>query len=306
MSTTEEGLIWDRLLISICNSAVDPKPSCLLLLDPYSSTTRWIAIGPPEDLHVSGVGLFAADEWIYHLSITASFTTRLSVLERSTLALVHSCDLPQVQDPHSVCAFDGGLAIASTGTDEIHFYPLTEGEPSEKAEILWAASDAHTDTHHVNSLTVDGGRLLCTAFGPRGPGTWATADDGYVLDVATNEKLLTGLHQPHSLVMVDSEPFVCNSREGAVRRGEAVIAHTGGYARGLAFGRTGTMYVGSSFARTSGRQRDAFENPGDRGRLRGRCTVAALPLRGVRTEWDLSRRGFEIYDILVIEKGIHG
>jgi hypothetical protein len=291
-----------HLLVSICNVAANPRPTCLLRLDVETQRVQWIDVGA-EELLVSGVGICTDDRYVYHASVAqAGFVTLLTVLDRDTLKVLHVQRLPEVRDVHSLALMDDELFVAATETDEIVAYRLHDMEAVER-RMVWTPTGARQDTHHVNSLAVVNGELLCSAFGLKEGDSWVTAPNGYIYNVTRDERVLEGLRQPHSVVWHDDQLFVCNSQEGSVNTADGAVAYLVGYSRGLTFGPDGTMYAGTSLSRRPSQPTgDAvFLNPTGQGQLHGQCAVIEIPPSGGhRLEMGMSGHGSEIYDLVLL------
>jgi hypothetical protein len=274
----------------------------LLRVNTATQHGEWIDVGLGEVL-ASGVGICSDDRYVYHILVANSdFSTHVSVLDRGSLQVVNVQRLPEVDDGHSVVRLGEELIIVSSGTDEIVAYPLDDFELGP-SRVLWSPTGSGTDTHHVNSVTNLDGELVCTAFGPQENGSWASAENGYVYNVSTEELVLDGLRQPHSATCHDGELFFCNSREGSVNTCDAVVAYLYGYTRGLSFGPDGTMHVGTSLSRRPQGADDAmvFLNPSDVGDIHGHCAVVQMNVMGTnRLETTLAPFGDEIYDLFVL------
>src|SRR5690606_24900121 len=108
-----------------------------------------------------------------------------------------------------------------------------------------------------------------------------TPGAGEVMDVATGEVVVSGLSQPHSLVSVGEELWLCNSEASELwitRDGKRVRAVSlPGYTRGLAV-TDSAVYVGLSRSRN--------ESHATEGRRFDTAVVAVLDRA------DLSVRGF--------------
>ncbi len=291
-----------RLLVSICNVAANPRPTCLLALDLATGRRRWVDVGIGEPL-VTGTGLTADDGNVYHVSVTEmGFATKLTVLDRKTLAVRAVHALPEVADAHSIVLMGNEVCVASTETDEILAYPL-RGDDVGPGRVLWAPTDSHTDTHHVNSLAVVDAELFCSAFGPRSGESWSTATNGYVRNVSSGHNVIEGLRQPHTVARHDERLYFCNSMLGTLNDADGVAGFFSGYTRGLAFAPNGTIYVGTSLARrpmVSPVEGDLFANPSGEGQLHGRCSVVEIAPSGMRTEIGLAPMGTEVYDLLIV------
>jgi hypothetical protein len=230
------------------------------------------------------------------------------VLDRKSLEVLLVQALPEVDDGHSIVRFGDDLVIVSTGTDQVFAY-TTDGPRIGTPRLLWSPSPSgpKADTHHVNSVAVANGELLCSAFGPRDDGSWYTARNGYIRNLSTGELVLDGLRQPHSTIWSGGQLFFCNSLEGTVNTPDEVVAYLYGYSRGLAFGSDGTLYVGTSLSRRPRQDilgvsgANIFGNPSDAGDLHGQCALIRMTSSGAnRLELPMVPFGNEIYDILVL------
>jgi hypothetical protein len=292
-----------QLLVSITNVANRPRQSCLLRLDAVTQHGEWIDVGFGQ-LLASGTGICADNEYIYHVFIAnADFTSHLTIFDRHSLQVVHVQPLPEVVDGHSIVRSEQDLVVASTGTDQIIAYTLDGFELGE-ARVIWSPTDSGTDTHHINSLAVADGDLICSAFGPKEDDSWVTARNGYVCNISTDTEILDGLLQPHSAAWHDGQLFFCNSLEGSVNNQEGVVAYLFGYARGLTFGPDGTLYTATSLGRRpppASEDIGVFGNPGDEGELLGHCALVQMTEVGTnRLEKSMATFGNEIYDIVVL------
>ena len=300
-----DALERTHLLISFSNVASQPRPSCLLRLDLATQGAEWVEVGLGQ-LLASSAGICTDDKYVYHICIgNSDFSTYLTILDRHALQVVQVLPLPEVVDGHSLVQYGDDLIVASAGTDEILAYPLRGLELGE-ARIVWSPTDSGTDTHHVNSVAVSDGQLLCSAFGLKEePLSWSTARNGYVRNLTTDAIILEGLHQPHSVTWHGGQLFFCNSLEGTVNARDAVVAYLYGYARGLTFGPDETMYVATSLARRppQATSDDAvvFSNANDPGDVHGHCALIQMTVDGAnRVEVSMTPYGYEIYDIVVL------
>ncbi len=162
--------------------------------------------------------------------------------------------IDDLTDAHGVVWHDGMLVVASTVTNTVLWL-------SPAGDILrtWKAPGAG-DAWHLNSLVVDGERLLVCAFGRferhRGWAEHGAADrQGFVFDVETGETVTDGLTCPHDPLRLGGAWAVCNSRGHEVvfiddgRVVERVALD--GWTRGLAAD-DDHLYVGLSAHRGEG------------------------------------------------------
>jgi Domain of unknown function (DUF4915) len=292
-----------EVLISIPNVAGYPQPSCLLRMDVGNQRGQWIDLGF-DQLVASGLGICGDDKYLYHVYLASpDLSTHLTILDRSSLRVASVTPLLEVSDVHSIVRLDDELIVASTGTDQILAYRIN-GAELDTCRQVWSPTDSGADTHHINSLVVADGRLLCSAFGPKENHSWTSVRNGYIRDLTQDSIIVGGLRQPHSATWHDGQLFFCNSLEGSVNTSDDVIAFLYGYSRGLSFGCDGTLYVGTSLSRRPPEPSDdtgVFRNPGDPGELHGQCALIEMTERGTnRLEMPMAPHGVEIYDILTL------
>lgn len=154
-------------------------------------------------------------------------------------------------DTHDAVWHDGRLVVVSTSTNSLLW--LDRGGEVTRT---WTAP-GNGDAWHLNSLVVDGGRLLACAFGRfaehRGwaaPG--AARGRGTVFDVESGETVVEGLNCPHTPFRLDGRWAVCDSAENTlvVLEGGEVLMRVplGGWTRGAAI-LDDRVYVGVSARR---------------------------------------------------------
>ncbi len=292
-----------ELLVSFCN-LTRAGATALVRVDTTTRKIEPVPLGDPPDTIRGCTGIAMDAEHVYCVWIIDAERSYVSVLDRPTLMPVEVLMLPDVRDPHSIAAADGWIYIAATGTDEVRRVESARlGEPSE---VVWRATAEERDTHHVNSLLVLDGRLLCSAFGPKSADRWSTALDGYVADTTTGEILWKGIEQPHSLAVGPDGLYIAESRRARIKglhSGRTLYVE--GYARGLAFGPDRSLVAGSSPGRARSRSLGTIENPADAGELSGLLGLAiADGDAGAFQEdatIDLSSFQAEIYDVLVLD-----
>jgi hypothetical protein len=295
-----------RLLVSLCNLP-EPGPSGLLVVDPAepnSEDIRLLDIGATPGTVHGCLGLAATSEVIYCAWIGPGQASYLSVLARRTLAPLEVVPLQDISDVHSLCIEAESIYVVATGADEVR--RLDARRIEARSEVVWRATPAGRDTHHVNSIVASRGQLLCSAFGPKSGDRWSTALAGYVVDIRSNEILWTGIEQPHSLVTGPDDLYIAESRRQrvvALRSGRHFPVD--GYARGLAFTGPASFVAGVSQGRARSRLQGTIENPADPGDLGGACGLVIVSDGGENTakstvRIDLSAFGREIYDVAAV------
>lgn len=294
-----------RLLISICNVAANPRPSCLLRWDRASTECRLVDVAAKEML-VSGAGICVDDRFVFHVSITLEgFDSLLSVLDRETLQPVSVTRLDAVRDAHSLVRFGDELFVASTGRDEVVAYEIGADGSVGRSRVVWSPTSSGTDAHHLNSLAVFEGEVVASAFGPMERGSWAQPKNGYISSVTSGTVLVSGLRQPHSLCPAGSDLLFCHSQEGTVNRPDSEIVYLAGYTRGLTTSPDGGLLAATSRGRKPSQPADdrpVFLNPTDPGQsTSGSASVFEFWPGSDRTPeraLDLSWWADEIYDII--------
>ncbi len=224
----------------------------------------------------------------------------VAVLDARTLQVRGESVLPGALDVHSIAAWGDGIAVASSGTDEVLGYRYRDGRFSDRT-VLWAATGAGKDTVHVNGLTARGDRLVCCAFGPRRSESdlWSEAERGCVYDVAGGRVLLEGLGHPHSVTFFGDELLLCESSCRSFRSSERAIATLDGYTRGVARLGEASAVVGTSRGRVRSRSTARLLNPADDGIDSGECALHVVDHGGtVHRTVSLEAYGREVYDVL--------
>lgn len=153
-------------------------------------------------------------------------------------------------DLHDVLVDEESTYVVFTETNEV-----VQIDSARRAQQRWCFG-SEPDSAHVNCVAMHNSRLIASMFGSfsthRGY-KGATRHAGKVVDVNTGETLIEGLSQPHSLVVVGDQLWLCSSedrtlhiydRHFALQRQVELPAYT----RGLAVGEN-HVYVGLNRSR---------------------------------------------------------
>jgi hypothetical protein len=304
--------------VSFCNT-IQGAPA-LALVDVELSRAQVlrvpaeIAIGKAAGLAFSARHLFVVTsrkDGSARPSIQPPNTSVLFVFDRERLGLLSTYATAGVLDGHTLQVVQDGsqaagetlLDVVSTGTNQIVRLTL-RGAGVVQERVIWSPAEIQTgaDTHHLNSLATWRGRRLLSGFGAKSAGTWSSAREGFIEDVDTGERLLTGIHQPHSLLDVDGELAYCQSGTFTVHKMQSGVSQqVPGYPRGLT--RVGEhMFVGTSRARRVSKSSGLLTNRSEPGAATGWCTVARLSVETLEMDrvLDLDHMGFEIYDLIAV------
>jgi len=291
-----------RLLVSLCNLP-QPRSTGLLLIDDANDEIRWLDIGMPDESLAGCTGVWVGEDTVHCVATAVDGRTILSVLDRRTCSVLDVGYPENVKDVHSVAVIDGDTYLVSTGTDEVRRLP--RGSTAGATEVVWRATPAGADTHHLNSILPVDGRLLCSVSVPSRDS--AGARRSMAVDLHSGEIAWRGIEHPHSLAVGHNDLYIVESRRARIRslvRGDAFGVEA--YARGLAMAADGTGVAGVSRGRRGSRSLGTIENPGDDGEFTGTAglvwfsrTDGDAGFRHLK-ELDLSLYGTEVYDVIVL------
>ena len=161
--------------------------------------------------------------------------------------LIHEYTCRAIRDIHSIIWTPSGVYAVSSGNNAVFELGLADDGSVRNERLVWAVDEdlrvvrtiVEHDQHHVNSMVMHKGRLAVSLFATGRPG------DGRVVYIDTNETVMEGLYQPHSLQSLDGELVVCDSKRGEIVFGSGDRVQLGGYTRGLTWDDS-FLYVGSS------------------------------------------------------------
>lgn len=298
-----------KLLASLCNvhRTHAPPRIALLEIDPEMvEAPSPIAIDHPDAGNVIGItGLARHGDLV--AAVLQAAPSKVALLDKN-YELKAWYTTTNVRDGHSLTSFEGKLFIVSSGTDSlVELDPVTGRE-----RVIWKIGTEAKDNHHLNSVIVDAGRLLVSGFGPKKGELWSSADDGFVIDVATGEKVVQPIYHPHSLVARHGHLYWCVSSGVEVMGTDGLRLDTEhGYCRGLAFAGA-NLFVGSSKARTRSKSTGKIlsnvgDNPADHRLVEGGCEVLRYEFDSTTRSYQrrgsqaLDAFGGEIYDLLTID-----
>lgn len=159
---------------------------------------------------------------------------------------------PDHMDLHDLLWTQDGLYVVCT---KINAVVLLDAQWKEVRR--WTVA-GEPDSVHLNSVALVDGRPVASIFGRfatyRGYKE-GTRSAGCVIDLETDETLVQGLSQPHSLRVVDKQLWLCDSEAHRLCIYEdgklAMERDCGGYARGLLVD-DDVVYVGLSASRHGG------------------------------------------------------
>lgn len=276
------------ILATICN--IDKKSSSgLLLLDDDLSWCKSVVL-PPEVPPAGITGMAISDREL----ILVSQNGVVVVLDRETLALKGATPPVLSRDTHSILLHEGKLYVMATGLNAVVVLSFDNWKVSSE-QIYWNMCDIHhgVDIDHLNSLCLHEGKILISGFGPKSSRLWASAENGFVIDISSRRKLFEGLKQPHSLMSFHGSLLVCESAKCRVldlSNGKESVLD--GYVRGLCEGSKG-LYAAVSKGRTVSKSTGLVTtNPQDEGDRHG-CSGIFL----INRDTFLVSKVFEISDL---------
>jgi hypothetical protein len=301
-----------HVLVSFCNVARGGP--VLAIVDVATGEVRVLDV--PERLScLAGItGLTVLGRYLFAVTSRSNPTGRGSVdppgpslllaFDRTDLRLLHEHKCSTVFDAHSLWAWENELYVVSTGTDAVVRLGL-RGPEVIAEQVRWRPDPAGpaADVHHLNAICSWGGRLVVSGFGPKADLPWSSATDGFIVDVATGESVVSGVSHPHSLTEVDGALAYCESSSRAVRLvGRSGEQRLPGYARGMC--RVGDrLFVATSRARRVSKSTGALTSLHDAGaELQGGCTLIRLTddTLAIEEVINLEAYGGEIYDLLSV------
>ena len=285
-------MVAPLLLVSFCNTETATHPT-LLAVDPVS----WAITPLPRTVGAGATGICRIGDDVFVASDMPDAT--VSVLDARTMRVRNEAPMAGAQDLHSLVPWKGGVAAASTGTDEVLWYRY-DGKRFSGRTVLWAGGPDRTDTVHINGLAVHGERLVCCAFGAgfRDFDVWSDSQDGFVYDIVNARFVLRGLARPHTVTFLDGRLFLCESSLRNVRSADAPIVRLAGYTRGIAALPGGRIVVASSRVRIRSRSTGVYVDPETMGRFPGSCALHTVDVDGaVHETVSLAAHGGEVYDV---------
>jgi hypothetical protein len=296
------------VLITFCNQRSSPLHSlCALSLS--SGAVHWIDLSPlPEVYRESFAGICGVCRVGDQLVIaTQGAKPVLATVDMKTATLDSYLPLEGCKDAHSVVFQDGYVYVVSTGTNEIyraHF----QGGALKDEELYWQFPGVRYDRDeiHLNGMTVDGGRLICSCFGEKTEdGSWGT--NGRIIYLDTGEIIREKLKHPHTPLIAGNRLFFAESATDKVyayeksERGIWVLdkeLQLGGYTRGLAL-MDGYLLVGISASRKVSRsQKTVISDP----LYSPDAAVVTIDLVSYdqKSAVNLSLYGREVYDLMLL------
>jgi len=320
-----------KLLISVCHKAGKFIDSTgLLHADINTGIVRYLEFNSiPFAMSNTTYG----KKYINHAMITA---TGLTYHNRSPMATITSTLPPSLviidieckklidvwnvvcPDPHSILSYNNDLYVVGSGSNNLYKFDLDKcvrgpwnEDPhapcSKHSSIFYSESNEDTDVVHLNSAAVYQDDIYISAFGKRKDEFWRSADEGYIRNIKTGEKVAQVYH-PHSLVTRENSIYFCESCKSSVRnlKGEELILPELGYTRGLAF-KDDLMFVGTSQGRKVSKSTGIINNPADPGAIAGNCDIyiyrvgTTLNESKLLNKLDLSPWANEIFDILILD-----
>lgn len=294
------------VLISFCNipSLTTSPVLCMRIPKKRDEPISYapITLGFPE-LTTTATGLANGQGKVFVL-FNSQAKYFVAVLRESDLSPLFYQALPEVKDGHSILIVKDRIYVVSTGTDEIISYLILDNTLSEPC-VFWKASNAKSDTQHVNFIIELEGYIYISASGLKTGKFRASAQNGYVHNNTRDIRIKDGINHPHSLSVKKGRLYYNNSHKNTVCSlddGKEHF-HLNGYTRGLGRLSDEQICLSSSIGQKISKSTGFIANPHDPGEPAGECSfvVGSILTKEVIAQVDLSWLDPEIYDILVLQ-----
>ena len=227
-------------------------------------------------------GLWMSGDLIYRFSRSRHAVTGM---DKSGVRLM--LHLPEARDVHDIAVVDNQLLCICSGTNEVLWFDL-QGRLLRR----WVAP-GEGDAWHLNCVWPTDGRIYLMAFGEfstHRAWTDGCKHQGFIFDLETGERVVTGLSGPHNPRLIDGKWYICDSHTESLvlyeSGKESARVKLSGFTRGLAFDDR-YLYVGESADRKSA-------DPG------AHSTIAILDRTSMTVVDRLSIPFPEVYEILVL------
>jgi hypothetical protein len=299
----------DPILVSLCNVR-SRTAARLAVFDPKQETLSPLCLPESVPANMGVTGLIADQCYIYVATQIALSTSKencrfLLTFNRSDFTLFSTYSFQQAVDVHSLCWYNGRVMVVSSGTDEIIALEISGGKVLAEA-VYWRLEqgEARHDLQHLSGICAVPGGLIVCGFGKKSAQLWSSATDGFLIDLSRGSRILSALHQPHSVTRFSSSIFYCESRKMAIRRCyDTKFQLLPGYTRGMCHSGS-FLFVGASIGRKRSRSTEELvENFAESG---SKCEEISISRLDPDTLSILSSTGFdsgggEIYDLLPID-----
>lgn len=298
-----------RIIISFCNNPARSSSQILCVKIPLNFRKGLICAPvslSQQLLCVHATGLTKTRDRIYIAFISELGKQCIACLKKENLAIMYSQELPEVIDCHSILAVDNTMYLVSTGTDEVIQYEILT-DSLQNPRIIWRASDAKKDTHHVNSIVNKGGNVLISAMGNKSSQLWSSALTGYIHDITRDVRVKEGISHPHSLSVRKGKIYYCNSYENTFCSvEEGALFNLKGYSRGTAWLSDTLVCMASSIGRKKSKSTGVVIDPHNNNARAGECMliVGDVSSRKVVSQTQLSWFGPEVYDLLIFTSSV--
>jgi hypothetical protein len=299
----------DPILVSFCNVKSGTAPR-LAVFDPQEETLSPLSLPESVPANMGATGLIADERYIYIATQIAQSAAKkncrfLLTFNRRDFTLFSAYSFRQAIDVHSLCWYDDRVMAVSSGTDEIIELAISDGEVRAET-IYWRLEPEgkRHDLHHLNGICAVPEGLIVCGFGKKSTELWSSATDGFLFDLNRGGRIVSDLHQPHTVTRISSSIFYCESRKMAIRRCYGTESQSlPGYTRGVC--QSGFyIFVAASGGRKQSRSTgQLIENFAESG---SKCEEVSISRLDPDTLTILSSAAFdsgggEIYDLLPID-----
>jgi len=299
----------DPILVSFCN-VNGGSTLRLAVFDPLYETLSSLCLPESVPKCMGATGLIADERYIYVATQIAKSLSEedcrfLLTFDRRDFVLFSAYSFRQAIDVHSLCWYNGKMMVVSSGTDEIVEVAIRAGEV--RAETVYWRVDpegARYDHHHLSGICAGPEGIIVCGFGKKRAELWSSATDGFLFDLNRGSRIVSALHQPHTVTHLASSIVYCESRKMAVRHCHDTESQSlPGYTRGMC--QSGSyIFVATSTARKQSRSTGQLaENFAESS---SRCREIAISRLDpdtltILSSSTFSSEGEEVYDLLPID-----
>jgi len=295
-----------KIIVTFCNAKGSKENMVLINLE--DSSQKW-----PESISPNkGVtGITQNDKYIF--ALYQNQVNGIIIFDKKTLTAINEQELPDVKDPHSIVInAKNEVSLVSTGTDSVISYTFDSKKKTlSDQKVIWKpeGTKGDADTHHLNSLYQQGGKLFVSGFGLKSGDLWRTAGNGYIHNITDDTREIDPIYHPHSAIYREGIYYIESSTRKVKKGDKDIYTIKEGYTRGLFVSEDEKIIVvGSSSGRKRSKSTKLVNNFADPGLIEPACNViilkkmSLLPMYKKTETINFYPKKNEIYDIISLDE----